>query len=126
MLICLILYLCDAAEKLGEVWKLRQANSKDPPLDVVEVLESNWKLDRDILQRALHVLICLFPRLFPKKKNEIPADNLQNLVAVFDTMEDPVRTMKLISMKRGVEGANTERRWTGRRLALALLALFWR
>jgi hypothetical protein len=43
--------------------------------------------------------------LFPKKKNEIPADNLQRLVEFFNTIEDPVRAMKLISIKRGVEGA---------------------
>jgi hypothetical protein len=34
----------------------------------------------------------------------MPADNLQNLVAAFDTIEDPVRAMKLILVKRGVEG----------------------
>jgi hypothetical protein len=43
--------------------------------------------------------------LFPKKKNEIPTDNLRRLVESFDTIEDPVRAMKLISIKRGVEGA---------------------
>jgi hypothetical protein len=43
--------------------------------------------------------------LFPKKKNEIPADNLRWLVESFDTIEDLVHTMKLISIKRGVEGA---------------------
>jgi hypothetical protein len=43
--------------------------------------------------------------LFPKKRNEIPPDNLRRLVDAFDTIEDPVRVMKLISIKRGVEGA---------------------
>jgi hypothetical protein len=43
--------------------------------------------------------------LFPKKTNEIPADNLRRLVDAFDTIEDHVRTMKLISIKRGVKGA---------------------
>jgi hypothetical protein len=43
--------------------------------------------------------------LFPKKKNEIPADNLRRLVESFDTIEDPVRAMKLILIKRGVKGA---------------------
>jgi hypothetical protein len=42
--------------------------------------------------------------LFPKKKNEIPADNLRSPVESFNTIEDPVRAMKLISMKRGVKG----------------------
>jgi hypothetical protein len=69
------------------------------------VLELNWKLARDILQRVCHALVRLFPGLFPKKRNEIPADNLQRLVNAFDTIEDHVCTMKLILIKRGVEGA---------------------
>jgi hypothetical protein len=96
--------LCDAAEKLGEVWRLRQADSEDPLLDAVGVLELNWKLAHDILQRVCHALIRLFPGLFSKKRNEIPTDNLQRLVDAFDTIEDHVRTMKLISIKRGVKG----------------------
>jgi hypothetical protein len=43
------LYFCDTAEKLGEVWRLQQGNSEDPLLDSVDVLESNWKLARDVL-----------------------------------------------------------------------------
>jgi hypothetical protein len=43
--------------------------------------------------------------LFPKKKNEIPTGNLRKLVKAFDTIEDHVRAMKLISVKRGAEGA---------------------
>jgi hypothetical protein len=43
--------------------------------------------------------------LFPKKRNEIPADNLRRLVDASDTIDDPVRAMKLISIKRGVKGA---------------------
>jgi hypothetical protein len=67
MLILIYLYFYDAAEKLGEVWKLRQGSAKDPLLDVVDVLESNWKLARDVLQRTRHVLIHMFVGLFPKK-----------------------------------------------------------
>jgi hypothetical protein len=69
------------------------------------MLESNWRLVQNILQRVCHVLIRLFPGLFPKKKNAIPADNLRRLVESFNTIEDPVCAMKLISIKRGVEGA---------------------
>jgi hypothetical protein len=104
-IICLsYLYFYDAAEKLGEVWRLRQGNSKDPLLDAVDVLESNWKLAQDILQRTRHVLIRMFVGLFPKKRDEMPAENLRKLVAAFDTIEDPVLAMKLTSVKRGVEG----------------------
>jgi hypothetical protein len=65
----------------------------------VDVLEYNWKLVQNILQRVRHVLICLFPGLFPKKRSEIPADNLWRLVKAFDTIADPVRAIKLISIK---------------------------
>jgi hypothetical protein len=100
-------YLCfyDAAEKLGEFWRLWQASSEDSLLDAVDVLESNWKLARNILQQTRHVLIRMFVGLWPKKKDEIPADNLRKLVAAFDTIEDLVRAMKSISVKRGVKGA---------------------
>jgi hypothetical protein len=46
MLCFAYLYFCDSVEKLGEVWKLRQESAKDPLLDAVEVLESNWRLAR--------------------------------------------------------------------------------
>jgi hypothetical protein len=50
MLLLAYLYFCDVAKKLGEVWKLQQESAKDPLLDAVEVLESNWRLVRDVLQ----------------------------------------------------------------------------
>jgi hypothetical protein len=93
------LYFCDAAEKLGEVWRLQQGNSKDPLLDTVDVLESNWKLARDVLQRTHHVLIHMFVGLFPKKRNEMLPNNLRKLVVAFDTIKDPVHVIKLTSMK---------------------------
>jgi hypothetical protein len=67
-------YLCfyDAAEKLGEVWKLQLESAKDPLLDSVDVLESNWRLARDVLQRTRHVLTRMFAGLFPRKKDELP------------------------------------------------------
>jgi hypothetical protein len=42
--------------------------------------------------------------LFPKKKNDMPINNLRNLVEAFDTLEDPVLQLKLSSVRRGVEG----------------------
>jgi hypothetical protein len=47
----------------------------------------------------------MFIGLFPKKRDKMPSENLRKLVAAFDTIEDPVRAMKLILVKRGVEGA---------------------
>jgi hypothetical protein len=40
----------DTGEQLGEVWKLRLESTKDPLLDSVDMLESNWRLVRDVLQ----------------------------------------------------------------------------
>jgi hypothetical protein len=108
LLICVYLfYLClyDTIEKIVESWRLWQPTTEDPLLAIVDVLESNWKLVQNILQRVCHVPIHLFLGLLPKKKNEIPADNLWKLVKSFDTIEDPVCVMKLISIKRGVKGA---------------------
>jgi hypothetical protein len=48
----------------------------------------------------------IFVGLWPKKKEEMPVDNLQKLAAAFDTIEDPVLTMKRTSVKRGVEGVS--------------------
>jgi hypothetical protein len=41
----------------------------------------------------------MFIGLWPRKKDEMPADNLRKLVTAFDTIEDPVRVMKRISVK---------------------------
>jgi hypothetical protein len=97
------LYFRDAAEQLGEIIKLRLDNTKDPLLDTVGVLESNWRNVRNVLQRTRHVLPRLFVGLFPKKK-DMPIGNLRKLVEAFDTLEDPVLQLKLSSVRRGVEG----------------------
>jgi hypothetical protein len=47
----------------------------------------------------------MFVGLWPKKRAEMPADDLKKLAEAFDTVEDPVLTMKSRSVKRGVEGA---------------------
>jgi hypothetical protein len=41
----------------------------------------------------------IFVRLWPKKEEEMPVDNLQKLAAAFDTLEDPVLMMKRTSVK---------------------------
>jgi hypothetical protein len=46
----------------------------------------------------------MFVQLFPRKKDELPVGNLRKLVESFDTIEDLVLLMKLLSVKRGVEG----------------------
>jgi hypothetical protein len=43
--------------------------------------------------------------LWPKKKAEVPKDNLGKLAKAFDTTEDPTLQLKGLSLKRGAEGA---------------------
>jgi hypothetical protein len=52
-----------------------------------------------------HVLIHMFVGFWPKKRKEMPDDNLRKLLAAFDTIKDHVLAMKCTSVKRGVEGA---------------------
>jgi hypothetical protein len=47
----------------------------------------------------------MFVGLWPKKRAEMPVDDLKKLAEAFDTVEDPVLTMKSQSVKRGVKGA---------------------
>jgi hypothetical protein len=51
------------------------------------------------------VLTRIFIVLWPKKKEEMPGDNLQKLLEAFDTPKDPMLAMKRRSVKRGIEGA---------------------
>jgi hypothetical protein len=51
------------------------------------------------------VLTHIFVVLWPKKKEEMPVDNLHKLLEAFDTPDDPVLAMKCRSVKQGVEGA---------------------
>jgi hypothetical protein len=44
MLLLAYLYFCDAAEKLGEVWKLQEESVEDPLLDAVDVLSRTGSL----------------------------------------------------------------------------------
>jgi hypothetical protein len=81
--------LRDVAEQLGEIIKLHLDSAKDPLLDTVGVLESNWRNVRNVLQRTRHVFPRLFVGLSPKKKNDMPIGNFRNMVEAFDTLEDP-------------------------------------
>jgi hypothetical protein len=49
------------------------------------------------------VLTRLFVDLFPKKKKEMPLENLRQPVEAFDTLEDPTLTLKRSSVRRGAE-----------------------
>jgi hypothetical protein len=101
----LVFVFCVAAEKVGVPLGLRQPDTEDPLLAAVDLLEANWKLIQEVLQLTWHVLTQMFVGLSPKKRAEIPVDDLKKLAEAFDTVEDPVLTMKSRSVKRGVEGA---------------------
>jgi hypothetical protein len=45
------------------------------------------------------VLTRIFVGLCPKKREEMPGDNLQKPLEAFDTLEDPVLAMKCTSVK---------------------------
>jgi hypothetical protein len=53
------------------------------------------------------VLTWIFVGLWPKKRADMPADDLKKLATAFDTVEDPILSMKSCSVKRGAEGAIT-------------------
>jgi hypothetical protein len=93
-----------AAEKIGLPLAPRQSDTKDPLIVVVDSLESDWKSVQEFLQLIHRVLSRMFIKLWPKKRAEVPVD-LKKLAEAFDTIEDPVLTMKSRSVKRGVEGA---------------------
>jgi hypothetical protein len=81
------LFLYGAAEKIGVSWKLRQPDTEDPLLAAVDLLELNWKLVQEVLQLTHRVLMRMFVGLWPKKKEEMPVDNLKKLADAFDTLE---------------------------------------
>jgi hypothetical protein len=45
------------------------------------------------------MLTWIFVGLWPKKKADMPADDLKKLVGVFDTAKDPILSMKSRSVK---------------------------
>jgi hypothetical protein len=47
----------------------------------------------------------MFVEFWPKKRKEMPGDNLRKLLKAFETTDDHVLALKRTSVKRGVEGA---------------------
>jgi hypothetical protein len=77
----------------------------DPLLTTVNLLEANWISIQETFELVSHILSWLFVGLWPKKKVEIPKENLEKLAKAFDTTEDPTLQLKGLSLKRGAEGA---------------------
>jgi hypothetical protein len=82
-----------------------QLDDEDPLMAAVNLLELNWMSVQEVLELTRRVLTRIFVGLWPKKKADMPADDLKKLAAVFDTAEDPILSMKSRSVKQGVEGA---------------------
>jgi hypothetical protein len=75
----------------------------DPLLAAVSLLEANWISVQEIFELVNRVLTQIFVGLWPKKKADVP--DIKNLAKAFDTDDDPILTMKGLSLKRGAEGA---------------------
>jgi hypothetical protein len=71
----------------------------------MNLLELNLISVQEILELTRRVLTRMFIGLWPKKRANMPADDLKKLAATFDTIEDPILVMKSRSVKQGVEGA---------------------
>jgi hypothetical protein len=60
---------------------------------------------QEVLELTRRVLTRIFVGLWPKKRANMPADDLKKLVTAFDTVEDPIMLIKSRSVKRGAKGA---------------------
>jgi hypothetical protein len=58
-------------------------------MTAVNLLEANWISIQETFELVSRVLSRLFVGLWPKKKAEVPKDNLSKLANAFDTTEDP-------------------------------------
>jgi hypothetical protein len=76
-------------------------------MTAINSLEANWISIQEIFELVSRVLTWMFVGLWPKKKVEVPKDDLMKLAKAFDTTDDPILQLKGISLKRGAEGAIT-------------------
>jgi hypothetical protein len=74
-------------------------------MTAVNLLEANWISIQEIFELVSHVLTRMFVGLWPKKKAEVPKDDLKKLPEAFNTTDDPILQLKGLSLKRGAEGA---------------------
>jgi hypothetical protein len=93
------------AEKIGVSLAPLQPVDEDPLMAAVNLLELHWISVQEVLEVTRRVLTWFFVGLWPKKKADMPTDDLKKLAAVFNTAEDPILSMKSRSVKQGAEGA---------------------
>jgi hypothetical protein len=101
----LLTFLFLLAEKIGVSLAPLQPIDEDPLMAAVNLLELHWISIQEVLELTRRVLTRVFVRLWPKKRADMPTDDLKKLAAVFDTTEDPIFSMKSRSVKRGSKGA---------------------
>jgi hypothetical protein len=101
----LVSIFCVSIEKIRVSLAPLQSDDEDPLMAAVNLLELNWISVQEILELTRRVLTRMFVGSWPKKRADMPADDLKKLAAAFDTVEDPILLMKSHSVKRGTEGA---------------------
>jgi hypothetical protein len=101
----LVSAFCVSAEKIGVPLALLQPDDEGPLMAAVNLLELNWISVQEVLELTRRMPTWIFVGLWPKKRADMPADDLKKLAAAFDTIEDPILLMKSRSVKRGAEGA---------------------
>jgi hypothetical protein len=101
----LLTFLFVLAEKIGVSLAPSQPVDEDPLMAAVNLLELHWISVEEVLMLTRRVLTRIFVGLWPKKKADMPTNDLKKLAAVFETAEDPILSTKSRSVKRGDEGA---------------------
>jgi hypothetical protein len=104
-LLSLVSAFCVSAEKIEVSLAPLQPVDEDPLMAAMNLLELHWISVQEVLELTHRMLTRIFVGLRPKKKADMPADDLKKLAAAFDTAEDPILSMKSRSVKRGIEGA---------------------
>jgi hypothetical protein len=92
-------------EKIGVSLAPLQPVDEDPLMAAVNLLELHWIFVQEVLEVTRRMLTQFFVGLWPKKKADMPTDDLKKLAVVFETAKDPILSMKSRSVKRGTEGA---------------------
>jgi hypothetical protein len=65
----------------------------------VNSLQLNWISVQEVLELTHRMLTLIFVGLWPKKRADMPADDLKKLATAFDTIKDPILLMKSCSVK---------------------------
>jgi hypothetical protein len=95
----LIILFVPACRENGVSLAPLQLVDEDPLVAAVNLLELHWISVQEVLELTRRVLSQIFVGLWPKKKVDMPTDDLKKLAAVFDTPEDPILSMKSRSVK---------------------------